>query len=53
MSDYYTIVLQITCDDPEDDPRLWPFDDMLAPPAGETPRYVQYVHGVKEARGDD
>lgn len=45
----YLIVLEITVDDSEgDDPRDWPFDDLLAPPEGESARYVAYVKGVKE-----
>lgn len=44
----FTIILRITTDDDEDDPRRWPFDELLAPPEGEPDRHVQYVHGVEE-----
>lgn len=46
----YTIVLTITCEDDTDDPRRWPFDDLLAPPEGEPDRYVAYIAGWKVER---
>lgn len=50
MTRYFTIVLRVTCDDDEDDPRRWPWDEMLAPPDGDAPRHVKYVLGVEEKR---
>jgi hypothetical protein len=45
----FLIVLEVTVDDAEDDdPRLWPFDDLLQPPEGESARHVRYVIGAKK-----
>lgn len=45
----FLVVLEITVDDPiDDDPREWPYDDLLAPPEGEPARYVNYVTGAKK-----
>jgi hypothetical protein len=45
----FFIMLRIVIDDAkDDDPRDWPYDDLLAAPEGESCRFVEYVHGVKE-----
>lgn len=48
----FLIVLRVIVSDPKnDDPRRWNYDDLLAPPEGETDtRFVEYVIGVKEDR---
>jgi hypothetical protein len=46
----FFVTLRIIVDDAtDDDPRRWPYDDLLAPPEGESGRYVDYVWGVREA----
>lgn len=50
MTTEYLIVLRIVCDDDTEDPRQWPYDDLLQPPPGELGRHVKYVDGVKVDR---
>lgn len=49
MAQSYLIVLSISCDDPDDDPRRWDFDALLAPPDDCPDRYVRYVDGCRKA----
>lgn len=49
MAESYLIVLSISCDDPDDDPRRWDFDALLAPPDDCPDRYVRYIDGCRKA----
>jgi hypothetical protein len=50
MTREFLVVLRILTDDPDDDARRWPYDDLLAPPADCPPRHVKYVTGSEIKR---